>query len=342
MSKKKQPVPTEPPEAEPDGFANRLFEYAEWMRATHYSAETIAQAEYSITGFAAWCRERGHGRPVEVTRTILEGYARHLYRLRRPSGRPLAFRTQHVYLCAIRGFFRFLARRNFVLLDPASDLELPKLAHRIPRNVLTHEEVERVLAQPDITTAPGLRDRALFEMLYSTGLRRRELTRLLVSDLDVERRTVFVREGKNNKDRLVPIGERALEWNERYLRDVRPGLVRDLDNGFFFLTEYGKRLSEDGLSHRVTRYVQAAGIEKAGSCHLFRHTTATLMLEGGADIRALQEILGHTKLETTQLYTHVSIGHLKAVHDRTHPSAKRPESPETEEEKDDEREPETD
>jgi integrase/recombinase XerD len=202
---------------------------------------------------------------------------------------------------------------------------LPK---RLPRAVLSVSEMERVLAQPALETALGLRDRAILEVLYSTGIRRMELIGLDGTDLDVERGTLFVREGKGKKDRVVPIGERAIRWTERYLDDVRPHLieqsarrsVRNRSTNALFLSAHGTKLKPGKLTDRLHEYLRKAGIEKPGSVHIFRHTMATLMHDAGADIRDLQEMLGHAQLSTTEIYTHVSIERLKAVHTRTHPA----------------------
>ncbi|MCC7381173.1 MAG: tyrosine-type recombinase/integrase [Deltaproteobacteria bacterium] len=186
---------------------------------------------------------------------------------------------------------------------------------------LTATGAERVLGEPDIKTPIGLRDRAILETLYSTGIRRSELVHLALYDLDVERGTLMVRHGKGGKDRMVPIGDRAVAWIERYLAE-RSSMVVPPDPGNVFLTLEGKPISEAGLSEKVRAYVEASGIGKKGSCHLMRHTCATLMVEGGADIRFVQELLGHVRLDTTQIYTHVSIRKLKQVHSATHPGAK--------------------
>jgi integrase/recombinase XerD len=175
---------------------------------------------------------------------------------------------------------------------------------------------------PDVGDAIGLRDRAILETLYSTGIRRMEVMNLLVYDLDAERGTLMVRQGKGKKDRMVPIGERAIAWIARYVSDARPQLVMPPDEGVLFLTQEGESLSPNRLTQLVRDYVNAAEVGKTGACHLWRHTCATLMLEGGADIRYIQEMLGHVELSTTQIYTQVSIRRLKAVHALTHPSAK--------------------
>jgi integrase/recombinase XerD len=220
----------------------------------------------------------------------------------------------------LKSFFKWLARNNVILYNPASDLELPKLEKRLPRNVMNAAEAESVINQPDTTTPLGVRDRAILETLYSTGVRRMELVGLTLFDLDVSRGTVMVREGKGKKDRMIPIGERALAWIKKYLVDVRPTLVVPPDGGTLFLTVLGEPLSRNRLGELVREYVEKAGIVKKGSCHLFRHTMATLMLENGADIRFIQEMLGHENLSTTQIYTQVSIRKLKEIHTATHPA----------------------
>ncbi len=185
---------------------------------------------------------------------------------------------------------------------------------------LSVTEVEAVLAQADLTTPHGLRNRAILELLYSTGLRRDESLGLESTDLDRERRTLLVRRGKGPKDRFVPIGERALAWLDKYLAEARPQLVRRQETPLLFVSKNGHRLHANQLSKIVRDYLCAADIAKPGACHLFRHTTATLMLEAGADVRYIQALLGHTRLSTTQIYTHVSIAKLREVHERTHPA----------------------
>jgi integrase/recombinase XerD len=186
--------------------------------------------------------------------------------------------------------------------------------------VLTVAEVERVLAQPDLDDPLGVRDRSILETFYSTGLRRAELRRLEVFDVDAERGLVMVRQGKGKKDRLVPIGQRALGWIERYRLEVRPSLVVRHDDATLYIGAYGEAMGLDHLTRLAHRYVEAAQLGKQGSCHLFRHTMATLMLENGADVRFIQEMLGHSNLSTTQVYTHVAVGALKQVHTATHPA----------------------
>ncbi len=197
---------------------------------------------------------------------------------------------------------------------------MTKEGKRLPKDILTVKEVESILSLPAIDNAEGMRDRAILEVLYSTGLRRAELAGLTLSSIDSEQGTVMVREGKGRKDRVVPIGERALMWLEKYQHQGRPDLLCGGESAVLFLLADGRPISPDWLTKRVGALVREANIGKRGSCHLFRHTMATLMLENGADTRWIQVMLGHEKLETTQIYTRVSIGALKVVYRATHPA----------------------
>lgn len=214
----------------------------------------------------------------------------------------------------VRAFFKWLARENRILYNPASELVLPRIERRLPKHVLSAEEVEAVLAQPDLSEPTGVRDRAMLEVLYSTGIRRAELANLALFDLDAERGTLLVRQGKGKKDRMVPIGERAIAWIGRYTDEVRTRFAPTPDEGVIFLTVDGTPFALGRLTQLARRYVNQAKLGKSGACHLFRHTMATLMLEGGADIRYIQAILGHVRLETTEIYTRVSIRQLQAIH----------------------------
>jgi integrase/recombinase XerD len=305
---------------DPRGFLALSRRYHEWMRVTHYAESTVETSERLVGYFLRWCAEREVHRPTEVTRQLLERYKRHLYYHRKTDGAPLTVASQKDRLSVVRRFFSWLARNDHLLYNPASEIDLPKSPKHLPRAVLSVEEAEAVLAGPDLSDPLGLRDRAILETLYSTGLRRAELAALTLKDLDRSRRTVLVREGKGKKDRMVPIGERACRWVERYLEEARPQLAVSPDDGTLFLAKSGRALGPNHLSFVVGAYVRSAGIDKAGACHLFRHTMATLMLEGGADIRFIQQMLGHEQLTTTQLYTRVSIQELQKVHTRTHPA----------------------
>lgn len=296
-----------------------LAAFLEWTVTTGLSEQTARIRQHALDQFIRWCDERGIGKPQDVTRPILQRYQRYLYHYRKVNGQPLTFATQATRLHPLVAFFKWLARENHILYNPASDLELPKLPRQLPKHLLSIAQVESIINQPDLETPMGLRGRAILETLYSTGIRRAELIHLRLYDVDLERGSLVVRGGKGGKDRLVPIGERACAWIRKYLTEVRPLLVIEPDHGYLFVTDYGEAFEKNRLSDMVKKYVQHAGFA-SGSCHLFRHAMATHMLENGADIRYIQAMLGHSELSTTQIYTQVSITKLKQIHAATHPA----------------------
>ena len=329
-------------------MAQIAWTHLEWMLSRGYSASTINSRGYELGEFISWLGMRGITHPREVTPAILERYRQQLCHYRKTNGQSLTAKTQNLRLVSIRVFFKWLVKSHRLSYNPAAELELVKIGRPLPRHVLTLKEAEAIMNQVNLSSPFGLRDRAMLETLYSTGIRRSELAHLKVYDLDVDGGTLTIRKGKGKKDRIVPIGERAIAWIEKYLNELRPKLViyyhdqhpfdydrqgigsrseldgdidMDMDRDTLFVTAKGKALSTSHLGVRVSEYVRKAKIGKQGSCHLFRHTMATLMLEGGADIRYIQEMLGHEKLESTQVYTRVSIKKLKEVHKKTHPGA---------------------
>ena len=314
--------PPLPGEGDPDSLASYRARYLAWLGERGYSDETVGDRGRDLYAFIVWAAERGLGEPREITKPILERYQRHLYHWRKEDGQPLSFRTQAGRLTRVRGFFRWLARQNYILSNPASELELPRVERRLPATVLTAEEAEQVMAVPDLGDPVGVRDRAILEVLYSTAIRRTELTKLGLFDVDYGRAVLIVRQGKGKKDRVVPLGARAKAWLETYRDRVRPGLVAGRDPGLLFLSTTGTAMAPKKLSDRIGGHIERSGVGKRGSCHLLRHTAATLMLEGGADIRFIQALLGHESLETTQVYTQVSIAKLAEIHAATHPGAR--------------------
>jgi len=297
-----------------------LEEHCRWMETRNYASGTIHNNRLYVGRFIDWLAERGVLRAQDVTRPMLERYQRVLFHHRKPDGLPLCFAGQHVRLTVIQGFFKWLCRKYYITANPAADLELPKVEKRLPRQVLTAHEAEQVLNQPDLSTTVGLRDRAVLEILYSTGMRRKELTGLKLYDLDLERGTVMIREGKGKKDRLLPLGQRAAAWLNKYLEEARARLVVEPDEREVFLCVSGRGLTPGVLGNLVHDYVEKSGVGKTGSCHMFRHAMATLMLENGADLRYVQQMLGHAKLNTTEIYTHVNIQKLIEVHRLSHPA----------------------
>jgi integrase/recombinase XerD len=298
-----------------------IGEFLEFSAVRGFAESTIATRKRELDRLHRWLADRGVTRTCEVTKPMMDRYQRWLFHYRKPNGQPLTFLTQKNRLMPLRTFFSWATRTNRILSNPAADLELPRVEQRLPAAVLTASEAEAVLCQPDLGDPLGVRDRAILELFYATGIRRAEMTRVRVFDFDFERRALSVRQGKGRRDRTVPVTERAMAWLAAYLGDIRPRLVVEPDPGWVFLTFDGEPLSPDTLSYIASRYVQMADVGKTGSCHLFRHSVATLLLEAGVDIRWIQALLGHANLASTQVYTRVSVASLAAIVDAAHPGA---------------------
>jgi integrase/recombinase XerD len=308
----------------PDPLAHLLLSryiaaYCEWLAVKHSSPDTLRARGAALRTFTTWAHERSLDDPREITKPVLERYQRHLFYYRKANGKPLAVSSQATILQSLRSFFKWAARENHILFNPASELELPRVPKQLPRSILSVEEVAAMLNETDVGSVYGLRDRAILELLYSTGLRRKEVENLILGDIDFKRQVLFVRGGKGGRDRVVPVGARACAWLEKYLLEAREELAVAPCSALF-LTDFGDPVSGAYVAQRVKRYMALAGIDRPGAAHLLRHACATHMLEGGADIRFIQALLGHTDLNTTEIYTHVSIEKLKAIHAATHPA----------------------
>jgi len=305
------------------GLLAAMHRYLEHRGVLGSTEASLYNMERRIRDFTDWCHERGVTHPSQVSHAVLERYQRFLYHYRKRNGEPLGVGTRRAMVIPLKGFFKWLTRTGEIPANPAADLDMPRDIRRLPRAVLTAEEAERVISGADVSTPMGLRDRAMLEVLYATGMRRMEMAQLRVDDIDMQRAVVLIRLGKGLKDRLVPLGERALYWVQQYLEQARPQLAWDANEHALFLGVEGQALSKSWLSKLVGLHVDRAQLGKRGGCHLWRHTMATLMLEGGADIRFIQAMLGHEDLTSTQIYTHVAIRQLQQVHAMTHPGAQR-------------------
>ena len=220
---------------------------------------------------------------------------------------------------AVRGLYRFAIREGRLEVDPMENLKAPRAFKALPR-FLSPAQVEALLAAPDVNTPLGIRDRAILEVFYATGLRVSELTALRATDVDM-RMGLVTAFGKGRKERLVPLGEEAQRWVRRYLEEVRTRLARRREDPVLFLSNRGRKISRMGLWGLVRRHAVAAGVQSILTPHVLRHSFATHLLERGADLRALQAMLGHADISTTQIYTHVTRERLRKVYDQFHPRA---------------------
>ncbi len=305
------------------GMAAAMRRFVTHRGALGTTQQGLYNLERQLRYFIEWADDRSVTHPQQVTQAVLERYQRWLYHYRKKDGEPLSVASQRAKLVPLKGFFKWLTKSGEITANPASELEYPRATRRLPMQSMTADEVERVMAQPDTSTPLGLRDRAIMEVLYGTGMRRMEVANLRIDDLDADREVVMIRQGKGRKDRLIPVGERAMHWVRRYLELSREQLVWNPLDKTLFLAKEGLPMSMATLTDTVSRHIKAAKLGKSGSCHMFRHTMATLMLENGADIRFIQAMLGHADLSTTQIYTHVAVKQLQQVHARTHPGAHR-------------------
>jgi len=276
-----------------------------------HSAHTVTNYGRDLDRLAAYAASRGITRPDRVTPAIVRDFVYHLKDL------GLAATSIRRQISAIRTYYRFLIAEGHVAADPSERIELPKTWRRLPA-VLTRAEVEALLGAPSPDESLAWRDRALLEVLYGTGIRVSELIGMQVGDVWHDEGLVRVL-GKGSKERLVPIGRRALGAVAIYMREIRIGLDRGASRGRLFLNARGGPLSRVGAWGVVKRAAERAGLTKTVTPHTLRHTFATHLLEGGADLRAVQEMLGHADLSTTQLYTHVDREYLRTVHQTYHP-----------------------
>lgn len=220
-------------------------------------------------------------------------------------------------LSSIRGFYNYLIRENKLETDPCATIDNPKLARPLPK-VLTETDVEELLSAPNIEDPLGFRDRVMFELLYACGLRVSELVSLEISQLNLRMGVIRVT-GKGDKERLVPVGEVALDWLLRYLRDGRPMLLKQPESEVLFPSLRGRTMTRQTFWHRIKHHANVAGINKSLSPHTLRHAFATHLLNHGADLRVVQLLLGHSNLSTTQIYTHVAQQRLQSLHQQHHP-----------------------
>lgn len=293
--------------------AAHLDRFLEFIRAERGLGErTVDEYGQEVAHYLAWLGEEGVGGPVEASQGHVEAFLKAASE--RGVGAPGRART----LSILRQFHRFLHVDGLASQDPTEQLERPALSRQLPR-LLATDDIERMLAGIDETKPRGLRDAAVLEFFYATGVRVSELCSLKVRDVELGAGYVRVR-GKGQKERLVPIGNAALERLGRYLNEARPAILKGKKSQALFVSSWGGSFTRQGVAKLVEKHARAGGLgDKPVSPHKLRHAFATHLVEGGADLRAVQMMLGHADLSTTQIYTHVDSRRLKAVYDKYHP-----------------------
>jgi len=290
-----------------DGF----LEYLKFEKGL--SDNTLEAYGRDLVKFLAYLKQRKIEHPREVKRSDILSYLGLLL------DEGAAFSSSARNLSSIKSFFRFLVLEGQITVNPAENLDSPKIHRKLPQ-VLTVEEVDRLLANPNVISPTGLRDRAMFELMYATGLRVSELLSLEVDDVNLT--SGYVRcMGKGRRERIVPMGQTASFWVERYIGRSRQQLIKGAINRILFVNANGRKMTRQGFWKILNKHVSQAGITKEVTPHTLRHSFATHLLENGADLRSVQEMLGHADISTTQIYTHLTKTHLREVYQRSHPRA---------------------
>lgn len=302
-----------------------LTYYLEYCLSHGESSATLVGKKHYINRFVVWCMLHEVEEINQVTQRLVDDYQVHAYRnYQGRNGGQIQMDSLRNIMTSIKRFVWRLYCNDIVEHNPLDKMELPKKPKRLPKNILDKDEVLQVFELPLMFGLIGYRDRALLELLYASAVRRRELVELRLKNVDLKNNVLMVRQGKGQKDRRVPLSERACQWLAFYIRDVRPRLTTIQSLDFLFLNHRGRAFSPHTASDLVHKYLLTSGVVDEGACCVFRHSAATHMLEEGADLRYIQEFLGHADISTTQIYTHVSIKKLQEVYSHTHPSALTP------------------
>lgn len=276
------------------------------------SDNTISSYKNDISAFISFLKGFNISDPSEISSDKITAFFKALKDL------GLTNTSTARYFSSLKGFFSYLEKNKYIKKNPIEKITAPKLSKKLP-SVLNINEIDSILSQPDTNDKLGLRDKAILELFYACGTRVSELINLKISDLFLDDEVIRVF-GKGSKERLIPIGSSAIKWINEYLGKSRSGLMKYSKSGnFVFLNSRGTKLSRMGIWKIIGRYVKEAGIKKEVHPHTFRHSFATHLLEGGADLRAVQEMLGHADISTTQIYTHIDRDYIKQVHKQFHP-----------------------
>jgi len=302
--------------------------FGKQLAALNHAPKTVRQYVEWAKRFFTFAQGEGVTTPADVTAAHLMAYQRHLADRINARGRVFAVKTQNQHMVGVVMFLRYLHAEGILAHNPAQHVQYAKVPERLPRQILSTTEVRKMLRAPDARTVMGFRDRVILEVFYSTGMRRQELLDLATDDVNLESGILTIRRGKGGKARVVPLGRIARKYLETYINGIRPSLLQLRDRELpgeekaLFLSLRGLPLSKNALADRVEHYRRRAGIEHPVTPHTFRHSCATHMIRNRANIRHVQELLGHVNLNTTQLYLHLTINDLQEAHAKFHPREK--------------------
>ena len=293
--------------------------YIKYLHALGRSPYTIKGIKNSLSNFMRFLEtEQAHSLD-DLTSGIIEEYQQDLAFSLTAKGTPLSIQTQTQMLCNVKGFTAFLKDRDYLYNDPGAQIVPPKLPKRLPKVILDHKEIRKLMNAPDTRTNRGYRNRIILEILYDTGIRRSEVSSIKLADLDLKAGYILIH-GKGNKERVVPLSARVCELVMNYILAVRSSFIDGEDPEYLILNRWGQKMDANAVWAVVKRCVSNANLKKNISPHTLRHTCATHMLRNGAPVRHIQELLGHESISSTQIYTHVTINDLKEIHAKYHPS----------------------
>jgi integrase/recombinase XerD len=293
--------------------------YLKYLKTLGLSYYTIRNARYGLRDFIKFLQEENIYRFEDLTADLLWEYQEDLAFRFTNKGSVLSLRSQSQLLGVVKGFTRFLKDKDYLLHDPAENIKLPKKPRKLPKVILSTKEIKTLMNAPDTHTNRGYRNRIILEILYDTAVRRSEVSNIKLPDLDLNAGYIRI-QGKGDKERVVPLSKRVCELVRNYILAVRPSFINHEDPGFLFLNRWGQRMDPNSIWAVVKRCVRLSNIKKNITTHTLRHTCATHMLRNGAPVRHIQEMLGHESLESTQIYTHVTINDLKEIHAKYHPN----------------------
>ncbi len=297
--------------------------YRSQLELLNYSPATIRTQTGYLDRFGRFLAELGQADALAVGPAQLHAFQREVFYRPTATGSARGVASQNQILIAVRNLYRFLHGEGLVARDPAAELRYAREPQTLPRNILTPSEARRIIEAPDTQTVIGYRDRTILEVLYATGIRKAELLALKTADVRLEEELLRIDLGKGAKDRVVPLSALACRFLETYLNAIRPQLLRSRATDRLFLSRQAKPLGRTTLDAIVAKYAKLARIKKRVSCHVWRHTCATHLLQNKANLRHVQEILGHRSLATTERYLRLTITELKEAHRKFHPREKR-------------------
>jgi integrase/recombinase XerD len=298
-----------------EGSSELLFRFKERLNVLGRSRTTVSAYLLHVKAFL-----KSISHVKSATRSSLEAYIAGLHDYRTSEGKPYRPGTIEMKVRSIKRFFEFLESANLILINPAEYIREPKKTAPLTNNILTSRELNAILDRPNLGTLAGIRDRAILELFYSTGIRREELCSLTIYDVDLQGGMVRINKGKGKKDRVVPLGKHAVKFLREYIAKVRPKLTKkNRSERRLFINRYGDPTSTQVVTIMIRTYARAAGMKGSVGAHTFRHTFATGLVRNGADIVAVQRMLGHADLKTTQVYLRSAGVDLKSAHKKSHP-----------------------